>query len=142
MGYSNEESVLPLRRDEGCSTESRRLSPVRGAIIAGSQAPIFPSSADPSAIGAGKSPAVKGIDFACWEACETGESLKTKGENVMTEQEKINRIYLMELREALYDRATELSEELDQIWDRINDINKQLTKDYEPIEIDESDLPY
>lgn len=60
----------------------------------------------------------------------------------MNEQEKINQIYLMELREALYNREVELFEELKQIWDRLKDINKQLTKDYEPIDIDESDLPF
>ncbi len=60
----------------------------------------------------------------------------------MTELEKINRIYLMELREALYDREAELHEEICQIWGRIDEINKQLKKDYEPIEIDESELPY
>lgn len=60
----------------------------------------------------------------------------------MTEEEKINRTYLIELRNALFDREVELYKEVYQIWDKLNSINEQLKKGYEPIEIDESDLPF
>ena len=60
----------------------------------------------------------------------------------MTEEEKINRTYLIELRNALLDREVELYKEVYQIWDKLNSINEQLEKGYEPIEIDESDLPF
>ena len=60
----------------------------------------------------------------------------------MTEEEKINRTYLIELRNALLDREVELYKEVYQIWDKLNSINEQLRKGYEPIEIDESDLPF
>ena len=59
-------------------------------------------------MGAGKSPCGKGLDFARWEACETGESLKRKEKANMTEKEIIERTFLIELRKTIYEDIDEL----------------------------------
>ena len=61
-------------------------------IIAGSQAPIFPLSADPSAMGAGKSPAVKGLTLPAGKPAKRAKALKRKEKTTMkNEQQEMTR---------------------------------------------------
>lgn len=69
---------VSLRRDGGCSTDSPPSFARSRSDYSRRSSPDFPLVGRPVRNGCGKIAYGKGLDFARWVACETGESLKRK----------------------------------------------------------------